>query len=185
MRRKEGLNEQPNPYGVNMSKTKMSIATLNTNTPSKSSADIVQESIGAGMDAAGGIWLVFRGSEGKGTGQQQVRGSELAELIDAVRDTVENGINDDEENLSAAEMFRRTFALREAPEGKTGQYCTFRLNNGKGAKPVTIPFDELGSSRSPSRTRWKSRSRRRRQRSCSCSSPRRLRSGWWERRPRR
>ena len=39
----------------------------------------------AGMDAQGGIWLVFRGSEGKGTGQQQVRGSELAELIDAVR----------------------------------------------------------------------------------------------------
>lgn len=145
MRRKEGLNEQPNPYGVNMSKTKMAIATLNTNTVSKSSADIVQESIGAGMDAAGGIWLVFRGSEGKGTGQQQVRGGELAELIAAVRDTVENGINDDEENLSAAEMFRRTFALREAPEGKTGQYCTFRLNNGKGAKPVTIPFDELGS----------------------------------------
>lgn len=123
-------------------KSRFTVAANSTAAAHKSTAAIVSESIAPGMDSDGNLWIVFRGSEGKGTGQQEVPAEQLSDLLTVVGNMVENG-SPDEEELSAADMFTRTFALREAPEGKTGQYCTFRLNSGKGAKPVTIPLADL------------------------------------------
>ena len=126
-----------------MAKSKFSLAPSSAAAVSRSTAAIVAESMAPGMDEHGKIWIVFRGSEGKGTGEQHVPMTEMLDLIYAVSEIVEDGAPE-EGQLTAAEMFRRTFALRDAPEGKDGQYCTFRMNDGKGAKPVTIPYDDLG-----------------------------------------
>ena len=123
-------------------KSKFVVAANNAAVAAKSTAVILSESIAPGMDGGGNLWIVFRGSEGKGTGQQEVPVEQLSDLLTVVGNMVENGAPE-EDDLTAAEMFTRTFALREAPEGKTGQYCTFRLNSGKGAKPVTIPLADL------------------------------------------
>jgi hypothetical protein len=125
-------------------KSKFTVAANSNAVAAKSTAVILSESIAPGMDGDGNLWIVFRGSEGKGTGQQEVPVEQLSDLLTVVGNMVENGAPDEEE-LSAADMFTRTFALRDAPEGKTGQYCTFRLNSGKGAKPVTIPLADLGT----------------------------------------
>ena len=125
------------------SKSKFSLAPSSAATVYRSTAAIVAESMAPGMDDKGNIWIVFRGSEGKGTGEQHVPMTEMLDLVNAVADIAEYGAPK-EGQLSAAEMFRRTFALRDAPEGKEGLYCTFRMNDGKGAKPVTIPYADLG-----------------------------------------
>ena len=124
-------------------KSKFTVATNTAAASFKSTAAIVAESMAPGMDGEGNIWLVFRGSEGKGTGQQEVPMLQLPDLCDAIANILENGAPE-EDDLTAAQMFTRTFALRDAPEGREGQFCTFRLNSGKGAKPVTIPLADLG-----------------------------------------
>jgi len=124
-------------------KSKFTVATNTAAASFKSTAVILSESIAPGMDGEGNLWIVFRGSEGKGTGQQEVPMLQLPDLCDAIANIVENGAPE-EDDLTAAQMFTRTFALRDAPEGREGQFCTFRLNSGKGAKPVTIPLAYLG-----------------------------------------
>lgn len=118
----------------------------NTRTPAD---EMVRKTLAAGLDTDRTLWVQFRGCEGKGTGVQSVKGADMPGLIAAIEDAIEYGVQEDEDNLSAEQMFRRTFALRGPPkDAPEGVYCTFRTTGGKGdaakgAKPTVMLVDEL------------------------------------------
>jgi len=79
------------------------------------------------------LYFRFRGSEGKGTGAQLCRPSDLDNLLSVMQEYLDNGPPSEEEGAVPAEtMFRRTFEVHD--DGAV----TFRLSNGKGAKPIKL-----------------------------------------------
>jgi hypothetical protein len=77
--------------------------------------------------------LFFRGSEGKGTGAQLCKVADATPLLNIMKHYAENGApSENEGEVPADVMFSRTFATHD--DGTV----TFRLGNGKGAKPVKL-----------------------------------------------
>ena len=89
----------------------------------------------------GGNWSVsFITNRGKGSGAQVLPAAELADLIQAMKDVVKDGIPEEgpEGRIPAAEMFKRTVTLEDG-------VISFRLRNGKGSKPARIPLAEFAA----------------------------------------
>ena len=85
------------------------------------------------LEGSDNLYFRFRGSEGKGTGAQLCRPSDLDNLLSVMTEYLDNGPPSEEEGAVPAEtMFRRTFEVHD--DGSV----TFRLSNGKGAKPVKL-----------------------------------------------
>jgi hypothetical protein len=84
-------------------------------------------------EGSNNLYFRFRGSEGKGTGAQLCRPSDLDALLSVMQEYLDNGPPSEEEGAVPAEtMFRRTFEVHD--DGAV----SFRLSNGKGAKPVKL-----------------------------------------------
>ena len=89
----------------------------------------------------GNIWAVsFITNRGKGSGAQVLPADELADLIQAMKDVVKDGIPEEgpEGRVPAAEMFRRTVQVEDG-------IVSFRLRSGKGSKPARIPLADFAA----------------------------------------
>jgi len=88
-----------------------------------------------------GNWAVsFITNRGKGSGAQSLPAAELADLIEAMKAVLRDGIPEEgpEGRIPAAEMFRRTVEMEDG-------VISFRLRNGKGSKPARIPAKEFAA----------------------------------------
>jgi len=98
-----------------------------------SCGEIVRKSMELARIESGELVLTFRGSEGKGTGAQVCKVTDAQPLLAIMTHYAENGAPSEEEGAVPADvMFSRTFATHD--DGT----ITFRLGNGKGAKPVKL-----------------------------------------------
>ena len=98
-----------------------------------SCGEIVRKSMELARLDSGALVLSFRGSEGKGTGAQLCKVADATPLLNIMKHYAENGApSENEGEVPADVMFSRTFATHD--DGTV----TFRLGNGKGAKPVKL-----------------------------------------------
>ncbi len=88
----------------------------------------------------GVVNLSFVLNKGKGSGTQIMPVSELAPVLSILRDAVDNGVSEREEqdDVPAHQVLRQTIHVEDG-------HVIFRLRNGKGAKPVRIPVSDLES----------------------------------------
>ena len=84
--------------------------------------------------------LSFVLNKGKGSGTQTMPVSELTPVLSILRDAVDNGIveREEQDDIPAHQVLRQTINVEDG-------YVSFRLRNGKGAKPVRIPLSDLES----------------------------------------
>jgi hypothetical protein len=94
---------------------------------------IVRKTMELARLESGDLVLSFRGSEGKGTGAQLCKVADAQPLLNIMKDYAQNGApSEDEGAVPADVMFSRTFHVHD--DGTV----TFRLGNGKGAKPIKL-----------------------------------------------
>ena len=79
-------------------------------------------------------------NKGKGSGTQTMPVSELSAVLSILRDAVDNGISEREEqdDVPAHQVLRQTIHVEDG-------HVIFRLRNGKGAKPAKISASDLES----------------------------------------
>ena len=81
----------------------------------------------------------FATNRGKGSGAQIIPTEQFAEVIGLLQSYVTNGLPEEfvgEDNLPCAEVIRRTISVEDG-------LISFRVRNGKGAKPARIPVDSF------------------------------------------
>ena len=81
----------------------------------------------------------FATNRGKGSGAQVIPTAQFAEVIGLLQGYVTDGLPEEysgEENLPCAEVIRRTIRVEDG-------MISFRVRNGKGAKPARIPLDSF------------------------------------------
>jgi len=90
-------------------------------------------------DETGLPTVSFATNRGKGSGAQTIPTAQFAEVIGLLQGYVTNGLPEEfvgEENLPCAEVVRRTIRVEDG-------LISFRVRNGKGAKPARIPLDSF------------------------------------------
>jgi hypothetical protein len=90
-------------------------------------------------DETGMPEVSFATNRGKGSGAQIIPTEQFAEVIGLLQSYVTNGLPEEfvgEDNLPCAEVIRRTISVEDG-------LISFRVRNGKGAKPARIPVDSF------------------------------------------
>ncbi len=90
-------------------------------------------------DETGLPTVSFATNRGKGSGAQIIPTEQFAEVIGLLQSYVTNGLPEEfvgEDNLPCAEVIRRTISVEDG-------LISFRVRNGKGAKPARIPVDSF------------------------------------------
>lgn len=108
-----------------------------SNEHSESPAAILRQTMSVSVDEDGTPMVSFAVNRGKGSGSQTMPVSEFADYVSALEEALSSGISEDsDENLSAADMVRRTIR-------QEGGIISFRVRGGKGAKPAKLPSDSF------------------------------------------
>ena len=102
---------------------------------------LIRQTLRVKPDDDGVVVASFTTNKGKGSGAQILPYMEFREAIQVLRDAAENGIpeNEEEDNIPAAEMIRRTLRLEDG-------IVSFRVKGGKGAKPARIPLEHFAAA---------------------------------------
>ena len=90
-------------------------------------------------DETGMPEVSFATNRGKGSGAQIIPTEQFAEVIGLLQSYVTNGLPEEfvgETDLPCAEVIRRTITVEDG-------LISFRVRNGKGAKPARIPVDSF------------------------------------------
>ena len=104
---------------------------------SENPVTLIRQTLAVKPDDDGQIMASFTTNKGKGSGAQILPFGEFREAVAVLQDAAKNGIPEiAEENVSAAEMVRRTISLEDG-------VVSFRVKGGKGAKPARIPLDHF------------------------------------------
>lgn len=102
---------------------------------------VIKETLGVSRDPeTGEVVVMFTTNKGKGSGVQVMPVSQFHPVIELLSDYADNGLPEGvsaEENLPADEVIRRTITVDD--EG----IVSFRVRNGKGAKPARFHIDTL------------------------------------------
>jgi len=108
-----------------------------SNEHSESPAAILRKTMSVSLGEDGTPMVSFALNRGKGSGRQSMPVDEFAAYVSALEEAVESGLSDEtEENLSAADMVRRTIQQDDG-------VISFRVRGGKGAKPAKLPADSF------------------------------------------
>ena len=108
-----------------------------SNEHNESAVAILRQTMNVSLDDNGVAVVSFAVNRGKGTGSQVVPVAEFREYVSTLEGIIESGIPEDtDENLSAAEMVRRTIRQDEG-------VISFRVRGGKGAKPAKVGADDF------------------------------------------
>ncbi len=98
---------------------------------------LIKQTLSVKPDDDGQIMASFTTNRGKGSGAQVMPFTEFREAVEVLKDAAKNGIPEiAEENISAAEMVRRTIAVEDG-------IVSFRVKGGKGAKPARIALADF------------------------------------------
>jgi len=108
---------------------------------SENPVTLIRQTLSVKPNDDGEIMASFTTNKGKGSGAQVMPFTEFREAVAVLVDAAKNGIPEvtEEDNLPAAEVIRRTISLEDG-------VISFRVKNGKGAKPARIPlasFEEV------------------------------------------
>ena len=104
---------------------------------SLSPAAILRQTMSVSVSDDGTPMVSFAVNRGKGSGSQTMPVAEFADYVGALEDALASGVSEDsEENLSAADMVRRTIRQEDG-------IVSFRVRGGKGAKPAKLPVDSF------------------------------------------
>lgn len=82
--------------------------------------------------------VYFKVNTGKGSGEQSINLADFRPVVDTLKGYVEAGITRDEITESPVDTIKRTI-------GQEDGMISFRLTNGKGAKPVKVSADEFAA----------------------------------------
>ena len=108
-----------------------------SNEHSESPAAILRQTMSVSVSDDGTPMVSFAVNRGKGSGSQTMPVAEFADYVGALEDALASGVSEDsEENLSAADMVRRTIRQEDG-------IVSFRVRGGKGAKPAKLPVDSF------------------------------------------
>lgn len=80
----------------------------------------------------------FKVNTGKGSGEQSINLADFRPVVETLKGYVEAGISDNEITESPVDTIKRTIGQDEG-------MISFRLTNGKGAKPVKVSADEFAA----------------------------------------
>lgn len=99
---------------------------------------LVRQTLAVKPNDEGEIMVSFTTNKGKGSGAQALPYNEFRDAIAVLTDAAKNGISErrEDENLPASEVIRRTISVEDG-------YVSFRVKNGKGAKPARISVDQF------------------------------------------
>ena len=108
------------------------------NESSENPVNLIRQTLSVKRDDNGRPSVTFVTNKGKGSGSQSLPVSELSQVLSVLRDAIDNGINEDDEEQSipAHEVVRRTIAIEDG-------IVSFRVKSGKGAKPARIPLTQM------------------------------------------
>ena len=108
-----------------------------SNEHSESPAAILRQTMSVSVSDDGTPMVSFAVNRGKGSGSQTMPVAEFADYVGALEEALASGVSEDsEENLSAADMVRRTIRQEDG-------IVSFRVRGGKGAKPAKLPVDSF------------------------------------------
>ena len=108
-----------------------------TSEHSESPAAILRKTMSVSLSEDGTPMVSFALNRGKGSGKQSMPVSQFSDYVAALDEALSNGISEDsDENLSAADMVRKTIAQEDG-------IVSFRVRGGKGAKPAKLPVDNF------------------------------------------
>lgn len=108
-----------------------------TSEHSESPAAILRKTMSVSLSEDGTPMVSFALNRGKGSGKQSMPVSQFSDYVAALDEALSNGISEDsDENLSAADMVRKTIAQDDG-------IVSFRVRGGKGAKPAKLPVDNF------------------------------------------
>ena len=108
-----------------------------SNEHSESPAAILRQTMSVSVSDDGTPMVSFAVNRGKGSGSQTMPVAEFADYVSALEEALASGVSEDsEENLSAADMVRRTIRQEDG-------IVSFRVRGGKGAKPAKLPVDSF------------------------------------------
>jgi len=108
-----------------------------SNEHSESPAAILRQTMSVSVSDDGTPMVSFAVNRGKGSGSQTMPVSEFADYVGALEEALASGVSEDSvENLSAADMVRRTIRQEDG-------IVSFRVRGGKGAKPAKLPADSF------------------------------------------
>ena len=101
---------------------------------------LIKQTLSVKPDDDGQIMASFTTNRGKGSGAQIVPFTEFREAIAVLVDAVANGIPEhkEDETLPASEVIKRTLTIEDG-------VVSFRVKNGKGAKPARIPLADFAA----------------------------------------
>jgi hypothetical protein len=98
---------------------------------------LIKQTLSVKPDDDGNIVASFTTNKGKGSGAQVLPFDQFREAVAVLVDAAKNGVPEiAEEDISAAEMVRRTISLEDG-------VVSFRVKGGKGAKPARIPMEHF------------------------------------------
>ena len=101
---------------------------------------VIKSTMTVHRDDETGLPMVgFATNRGKGSGAQLIPTDQFAEVIGLLQSYVSDGLPEEfqgEDNLPCAEVIRRTISVEDG-------LISFRVRNGKGAKPARIPVDSF------------------------------------------
>ena len=107
----------------------------------ESPTQVIKDTLGVSRDPeTGEVVVMFTTNKGKGSGVQVMPVDQFDAVISLLSDYAENGLPEGvsaEENLPADEVIRRTICIDE------DELVSFRVRNGKGAKPARFPLNTL------------------------------------------
>jgi hypothetical protein len=99
---------------------------------------VIKSTMSVHRDDETGLPMVgFATNRGKGSGAQIIPTQQFAEVVGLLQSYVSDGLPEEfqgEDNLPCAEVIRRTITVEDG-------IISFRVRNGKGAKPARIPVD--------------------------------------------
>jgi hypothetical protein len=105
---------------------------------SENPVTLIRQTLSVKPDDDGNVVASFTTNRGKGSGAQVLHFTEFREAVAVLVDAVANGIPEhkEDETLPASEVIKRTIAVEDG-------VVSFRVKNGKGAKPARIPLAQF------------------------------------------
>lgn len=123
-----------------MAKTTTQSASIFASETEENPVRVIKSTMTVARDEDTGVPMVgFATNRGKGSGAQIIPTVQFGEVVGLLQSYVQNGLPEEfqgEDNLPCAEVIRRTISVEDG-------VISFRVRNGKGAKPARIPLDSF------------------------------------------
>ena len=123
-----------------MAKTTAQSASIFASETEENPVRVIKSTMTVARDEDTGVPMVgFATNRGKGSGAQIIPTVQFGEVVGLLQSYVQNGLPEEfqgEDNLPCAEVIRRTISVEDG-------VISFRVRNGKGAKPARIPLDSF------------------------------------------